>query len=391
MRLTFFGNYLNHHQVFVADELFRLLGEEFKFVATLPKNDGELKGGVDYSVRSYCLQAAESEASRFEAVRLAKESDVCIFGACSQEYAVLRAKSGNNGLSFEVGERRLKRGWINILSPVLLRWWINYWRYYRKNPFYKLCASAFASDDDEKLGCYCNRHYKWGYFTAPPDSKGFEASRDVSKLNVAALMWCSRYLVWKHPEMPLLMAERLKRKGFKFMLDMYGSGECEPQARLMAEKLGVNDVVRFVGNKPNHELMADMRDHDIFLFTSDRNEGWGAVANESMANGCALVGSDAIGAVPYLVTDGVNGCTFTAPSPHSGFSNPDMNALDSLCNRVEWLLNNPQELMRIRRTASEQMQKIWSPANAASNLLRLIDDLANNREPSITIGPCSKT
>ena len=39
--------------------------------------------------------------------------------------------------------------------------------------------------------------------------------------------------------------------------------------------------------------------HIFLLFTSDRNEG--AALNESMNSGCAVVASDAIGSVPYLM------------------------------------------------------------------------------------------
>ena len=41
MRLVLYTNYLNHHQVPVADELYRLLGDDFRFVATLPRNEKE--------------------------------------------------------------------------------------------------------------------------------------------------------------------------------------------------------------------------------------------------------------------------------------------------------------------------------------------------------------
>jgi glycosyltransferase involved in cell wall biosynthesis len=39
----------------------------------------------------------------------------------------------------------------------------------------------------------------------------------------------------------------------------------------------------------------------VFIFTSDRNEGWGAVLNEAMGSGCAVVAADLIGSVPYLI------------------------------------------------------------------------------------------
>lgn len=48
-------------------------------------------------------------------------------------------------------------------------------------------------------------------------------------------MWCSRYLKWKHPEMPVLLAARLKDKGYHFILDMYGNGEYEQAAEQLAK------------------------------------------------------------------------------------------------------------------------------------------------------------
>ena len=60
MKLVFYCNYLNHHQVLVADELYKHLGYDYAFVATLPRNDKELKGGLDYSNRPYCILAGES-------------------------------------------------------------------------------------------------------------------------------------------------------------------------------------------------------------------------------------------------------------------------------------------------------------------------------------------
>ena len=110
MTLTFYSNFLNHHQVLIADELYILLGKDFRFVATLPRDEKELKGGADYRSRPYCILAGESAEAHDEAMRLARESDTCVFGACSQEYAVERARQKNCGLSFEVGERWLKRG-----------------------------------------------------------------------------------------------------------------------------------------------------------------------------------------------------------------------------------------------------------------------------------------
>lgn len=378
MKLAFYCNHLNHHQVRVADELYKLLGGEYVFVATLPRNKNSLKGGVDYGSRPYCILAGESQEAYNEAMQLARTAEVCIFGACSQEYAVERARQKHSGLSFEMGERWLKRGWVNVLSPTLRRWWMNYRRYYHNKPFYKLCSSAFVAKDDNKLGAYRERHFKWGYFTRVDDDFIVEASPDISTSNITPLMWCSRYLMWKHPELAVRMAQRLKQEGYRFVLDFYGSGEFEQQTRDMVASLGLDDVVRFHGAIPNERVLQEMRRHKIFLFTSDRYEGWGAVANEAMSQGCALVGSDAIGSIPYLVEHRRNGMVFKSGD------------VNSLTRCVKELLDNPSLLDSIRHNAAMTMRTLWSPAVAARNLLQLIDDLQNGRSCSIEEGPCSK-
>ena len=57
------------------------------------------------------------------------------------------------------------------------------------------------------------------------------------------IMWCSRFVGWKHPELAIMMAARLKEKGYNFMLDMYGSGSMFSKALQLTNDLGINDVV----------------------------------------------------------------------------------------------------------------------------------------------------
>lgn len=382
--LVFFCNYLNHHQVSVADELFRLLGEEFSFVATLRRDEKELKGGADCSTRPYCLLAAESNEAYEEALRLAREADVCVFGACSQEYAVHRAKVNPKGLSFEMGERWLKHGWLTIGSPVFRKWVWNYYRYFRKANFYKLCCSSFTAGDDVRMNAYKGRHYKWGYFISVEENP---VEPVAANNKTTRILWCARFLSWKHPELVVQLAARLKNAGYDFAIDMYGDeGQQAPhdkafprkELEALIEKSGVGDVVSLKGNRPNSEILEAMRDADIFLFTSNRLEGWGAVANESMANGCALVASDAIGSTQYLVKQGETGMVFRSGD------------VDSLYEQVKYLLDHPEERERIARNGRRMMVELWSPAIAAKNLLQLIDDLNAGRDSSIKEGPCSK-
>ena len=120
------------------------------------------------------------------------------------------------------------------------------------------------------------------------------------------------------------------------------------------------------------------RNQDIFLITSDREEGWGVVVNESMSNKCCLVGSDEIGAVSYLVKEGVNGKVFKSKS------------IDSLYQQVKYLLDHPAESRTMAERGYQDMVSFWSAKQAAENLLTLIKDIQNGDVSSIKEGPCSK-
>ena len=370
----------------MADELYRLLGEEFRFVATLPRNEMELKGGGDYSLRPYCILAGESKSAHEEALRLSREADTCVFGACSQEYAVERANNNPKGLAFEMGERWLKHGWLTIGSPVFRTWIWNYFRYYRKANFHKLCCSSFTAGDDVRLNAYKGRHYKWGYFTNVDNNIVETSMQDVSTKGKVRIIWCARLLRLKHPELVVKLAANLKGNGYALAIDMYGDeGHLAPhdkayprqELEALIKKYGVDDIVTLMGNRPNEEILAAMRGGDMFLFTSDRLEGWGAVANEAMANSCVLVASDAIGSTDYLVKHKQTGMTFRSCD------------MDSLYEQVKFLLDNPEERKLIASAGWKAMAELWNPRNAAKSLIKLIEDLKAGRETSIQEGPCS--
>ena len=371
MKIVFFINYLNHHQIALTDKLYQSLRDEFLCVCTKPHNLNELKGGKDYSIRPYCINATDSAELREIAYIQAREADVCLFGAESLEYAVERARCNTDGLSFEIGERWFKKGWINLLSPRFIKWLYCYYRYFRKRKFYRLCASAFAAKDLIRVGAYKNRCFKWGYFI----NGDIETRRNHQTDNIIRIMWCGRFIDWKHPELPVMLAARLKAKAYNFVVDMYGCGEDLESGKRLARKLDVMDVVHFHGSHSNHIIRQEMNKHDIFLATSDRNEGWGVVLNEAMSCGCAVIASDMIGSVPYLIEDGVNGLIFKSGN------------IDALEKKVVYFLENQDCMSEMSQNARVTLKQVWSPDNAVNNLLTLIKALKANTV-SNNIGPC---
>ena len=379
MKVVFITNYINHHQAPVADEFYRLLGENYCFVATIEMYEWRKKLGYpDFSDRPYLVNAYQSEGLRQKALDLAYHADVVIIGSAPEYFVSNRIKAGK--LTFRYNERWFKTRHWYMSGP---RAWLNCYRNhirYKYKPVYMLAASAFTANDVYAIGAYKNKVYKWGYFTTVPVQNGNETFvPDISSTKTTIrIMWCGRFLKWKHPELPIRLAFMLKAAGYRFKLNMYGEGGNLSTMTALAQKLEVTDVVSFCGSYPNRVILDEMRRHHIFLFTSDNNEGWGAVLNESMSNGCAVVASNRIGATPFLVKDGENGLVFESEN------------LRSLYAKVKILLDDEDLRKRISSNAYQTMSRMWNPKSAAERFIQLANALQQGNDTPFVDGPCSK-
>lgn len=360
MKIAFITNLMNHHQVYLADELYKYLGDEYKFIETIPIPNSLIQSGYPIISRPYVIKAYQNAEQMEKAKRIAEEADVVIIGSAPECFVTKRIQEGK--MTFRYHERWFKdKPWF-LSGP---RSWMNFYKNhirYKNKPLYMLAASAFTIHDVNAIGAYKNKVFKWGYFTKVDHDHHIRRNINQNTKQIS-IMWCARFIKLKHPELPIKMSKILKDKGYKFSLDMYGSGTELEKSIHLAQELNVNDVVNFCGNLPNDQILKKMQEHEIFLFTSDKREGWGAVLNESMANGCAVVASHLIGSVPFLIKDGDNGCIFKSEN------------LDSLVSKVIYLIENPNEREKISNNAIKTMQEVWCPSNAAKQFLNLVKAL----------------
>lgn len=375
MTISFFSNHFNHHQSPVADLFYESLGECYHYIEFEPMPQWMLNGGFDATeTRPYLIRAHESENAMKEAERLMDVSDVVIIGHAPVSW-VNRRKSANK-ITFDYNERWFKKA-IDRFNPHWIKNIIFNYARFRKKRSYMLCASAFTARDVHSVFCFPNKTYKWGYFTKVDVVDVDEKFKCISSQTVS-MMWVSRFLDWKHPELPVLLAHRLKQKGFSFHIDMFGSGVEFEETVALANNMNVLDVVSFKGNIPNEQILEEMRRHEIFLFTSDRGEGWGAVLSEAMANGCAVIAGDEIGSAPYLVKNGENGYLFKSKD------------ISSLTEKTQDLLSNREKRLLFAKNAQETMTNVWCPKVAAERFLLLADSILKNQEVIFNDGPCSK-
>lgn len=376
MQIAYFSNYFNHHQKPFADAMNAIPGVEYIFVCTTGVPEFRKKLGYQEMIADYVLDVTSSEENRKKAVELALSADVAIFGGGKAvDYIADRLKL--NKLTFNTSERRLKRGLINALSPNFLKHLYIYFRFGRKSPYYMLSCSAYTANDYNLFNAFVERCFKWAYFTQVNDLP-IEEILVAKRQTRCKIMWCSRFIDWKHPEMCIELAKRLLSEGANFEINMYGNGPLMENCRQLIMKENLSDYVFIMGNRCNDDILAAMQQHNIFLFTSDQNEGWGAVANEAMSNGCVLVGSDKIGAVPFLVKNNINGRIFKSGN------------IESLYQTMKDLVSERTICEQLAREAYHCMKNIWSPKNAAKNLLILINALKCGQDTPIVEGPCSK-
>ncbi len=377
---------MNHHQLPFSLAMDKLTGGNFTFVATekIPQERLDM-GYLDMNKQyPFILTTYDSQENAEKAKALALDSDVIITGSAPEVYTAMRIKQGK--LTFRYSERIFKGAFRHPRTPVRFAKLMLYHARYRKAPLYMLCASAYAAFDYSLVGAYLNKTFKWGYFPEVKHQdidalmqKKIDASTQRLKQPCTSILWVARLIELKHPDAAILFAEKLKKDGYSFNLNIIGNGVMERQLKDMICEKNLGDCVHMLGAMPPNEVRAHMEASDIFLFTSDFNEGWGAVMNESMNSGCAVVASHAIGSVPFLIKDGVNGLIY---------KNGDM---DSLYKCVARLIDSPDLRTSLGRNAYQTLAETWNAETAAERFLQLAQALLEGRSPDLfDEGPCSR-
>lgn len=359
--LTFISNFMNHHQRYLSDAFYELLGEGYHFVETVPFSAERKAGGwPEMEDKPYLIRAHESEQAFREAMELARTSDAVIIGSAPDSWISMRLREKK--LTFRCHERWHKEPLPLYKWPrAVLGGWLHHGRF---PSLHLLCAGAYVAADAARVGCFRRKRYQWGYF---PEVRTYsrENFAHMKEKDLPLIIWAGRMLSWKHPETALQACAEARRRGFDFCLVMAGDGPERQKLQMRAAELGISDRTEFPGNLPHEKLRQLMEQADIFLFTSDRREGWGVVVNEAMNSGCAVIASGEAGASPCLIRDGENGFLFPCEDAQI------------LARGICRLLACPDSRAQMGLRAYETIRDRWCPRRAAEGFLELYRALAN--------------
>ena len=392
-KFIFVSNYINHHQLPFCKAMWQLLKGDFVFIQTEPMEEERIRMGwaaqVDSDFVKYYYK--EPELCR-EWIAACK---VVLFGGTDEEsYIVERLKAGKSVIRYS--ERLYKTGQWKAVSPRgLLKKYKDH-TCYRKQNVYMLCSGAYVAADFHIVRAYPNKCLRWGYF---PETRHYDVEQLMDGKKARHILWAGRFLDWKHPELPLKTAKYLKDKGYSFHMDMIGGGELEKEVWELYETYQLQDCVTMQGYCTPEKVRRFMEQADIFLQTSDRQEGWGAVVNEAMNSGCAVIGNHMIGAVPFLIQQERNGMIYQDGRE------------EMLYSMTEELLKDRDKCQELGKNALQTICQEWNAETAAKRLVQFclkmdflqkedvtlqemeqmmcLEGECNERQGMFASGPCS--
>ena len=160
----------------------------------------------------------------------------------------------------------------------------------------------------------------------------------------------------------LLLAFKKVTEELNVHLVLIGQGSLEQELKNKARKYGIENRVHFVGFQANP--YAWLRQADLFVLCSD-HEGFGNVIIEAMACGVPVISTDCPYGPAEIISDSVNGILV---KPRD---------VDSLAEKMKYLLSNPDVSKKLALNALESVKKYNINIIAKQyeeELLRVIDN-----------------
>ena len=259
------------------------------FINTLPLTQERKQMG--YAVEDERVEILDLDRETQCCMQLIREADAVILAGDRFELVQQRIEAGKQ--VFLLHERIFKKGLLKLLDPRTWRM-AKFCRSVRAFPVYLLAIGENAAKDFARLGFCKNKILRFGYF---PKHKEY-LPEQLKKEAPHKILWVGRFVDFKRP---LMAVKAMRKMDGRCTLTMAGAGKLYDKTVAYAEKYKL--PVRFLGNIPAAEVEQQMLSHGVLLSTSHKGEGWGAVVNEGMNRGCAVVCAREIGCAGTLATD----------------------------------------------------------------------------------------
>ncbi|MEC9342776.1 MAG: glycosyltransferase family 4 protein [Pseudomonadota bacterium] len=173
----------------------------------------------------------------------------------------------------------------------------------------------------------------------------------------------------------LIEALALLPSGLNWHWTHVGGGPLRDELEALAELRGIAGRSRFLGARPQKEVLAAYRDSDLFVLpsrideTGDR-DGLPNVIVEAMSQGLAVIATP-ISGIPELVADGENGLLVEPDRPHE------------LAEAIERLARSPELRGRYAVNGERAVRNRFDHKRAIVDLVKLVRDTLSRTQQAI--------
>lgn len=376
MRILQVTNIVSHHQLPLARRFADVLGDNnFRFAATqAPMPERQQLGWRNEETEPWILRAGESDADYSQFMQWWENADVVICG--ERLIDKLKNRIGNSNLTFYMTERWLKPplGIARLIHPRFAIM-VAQFRKLSTSPFFHcLPIGHYSAIDMKRIARFRNRMWLWGYFTTKSDTiPDYEKAGKSVKV-----LWCGRMLEWKRVDILIRAFSSFQAEHSDAILTLVGYGPKRKSLERLARKLLLPGSFHCLPPQSVTEVLKLMREHHIYVLTSSGYEGWGAVINEAMEEGCVVIASEATGAGKTLIRNEENGLLIKCGD------------WKMLGNLLSALSKNPLWRIKLAKEGQRTIEETWSPKVAANRFISVCDAIIGKKViPLFKTGPMS--
>ena len=196
---------------------------------------------------------------------------------------------------------------------------------------------------------------------------------------LSKVLWVGRMLSWKRVDTLIYALENLQKQGFNAFLTLVGDGPCRKKLEYLAKRILNPSSYIFIDPIDVQKISKLMSENDIYVLPSSAYEGWGAVINEAMSSGCAIVASKTAGAAAAMIKNNFNGLLFESGN------------LRELSFKLRLLIDDKNFGYKLIKEAKHTIENDWSANCAANRFICVANSLLSDKLPPIyKNGPMSK-
>lgn len=341
--------------------------DNFRYAATQPPTIERQRIGWRFDINEpWLLRVAEVNHDREEFCHWWDGADVVVCGV--RAIAWMKNRLRKQMLVFHMSERWWKPPirMARLIHPVFLVMALKF-RHLSKSPwFHFLPIGKYAAKDIKWLAPLKKQSWQWAYFTEIPEPlPNVERERETFKV-----LWVGRMIKWKRVETLIKGFSLLIKKRNDAILTLVGDGPERRRLQALARQLLPQNSFQFISPMPENEIVPFMKQFHVYVLPSNGGEGWGAVVNEAMSAGCAVIGSTTAGASCTMIKHSGNGLLF-----RSGH-------WQELGSHLQLLSQDESLRIMLAMEGQKTIQNLWSPTTAANRLVTVCRDLLNGHAVS---------